>query len=113
MWVECFWGWYEMLIQGDNYLVKWLLVCVGQQLLLQWYCYCSESWIVVFGLGVLYCGDIWYFVSVGVMFLIFCGVVYCVCVDGLDLLILEVQYGDDLWEDDIEWLQDDYGWVIN
>lgn len=30
-----------------------------------------------------------------------------------DLVILEVQHGDDLREDDIERLQDDYGRVIN
>jgi mannose-1-phosphate guanylyltransferase len=29
-----------------------------------------------------------------------------------DLVILEVQHGDDLREDDIERLQDDYGRVI-
>ena len=41
-----------------------------------------------------------------------CGAVHRARSDGSDLLILEVQHGDDLREDDIERLQDDYGRVI-
>ena len=33
--VERPWGWYETLTQGENYLVKRLLVRAGQQLSLQ------------------------------------------------------------------------------
>ena len=42
-----------------------------------------------------------------------CGTVHRARADDLDLLILEVQHGVDLREDDIERLQDDYGRVIN
>ena len=41
-----------------------------------------------------------------------CGAVHRARADSSDLLILEVQHGDDLREDDIERLQDDYGRVI-
>ena len=41
-----------------------------------------------------------------------CGAVHRARANGTDLLILEVQYGNDLREDDIERLQDDYGRVI-
>ena len=65
--VERPWGWYETLIQGDNYLVKRLLVRAGQQLSLQRHRHRSESWTVMFGSGALLCGDIWHTASAGVM----------------------------------------------
>ena len=113
MQVERPWGWYETLIQGDNYLVKRLLVRAGEQLSLQRHRHRSESWIVVSGLGALLCGETWHAASQGVMLSIPCGAVHRARADGSDLLILEVQHGDDLREDDIERLQDDYGRVIN
>ena len=58
--VERPWGWYESLTQGDNYLVKRLLVRAGQQLSLQRHRHRSESWTVVSGSGALLCGDIWH-----------------------------------------------------
>ena len=64
------------------------------------------------GSGALLCGDIWHPASAGVMLSIPCGAVHRARADGSDLLILEVQHGDDLREDDIERLQDDYGRVI-
>ena len=110
--VERPWGWYETLIQGDNYLVKRLLVRAGQQLSLQRHRHRSENWTEVSGSGTLLCGETWHAASVGVMLSIPCGAVHRARANGTDLLILEVQQGDDLREDDIERLQDDYGRVI-
>ena len=110
--VERPWGWYETLIQGDNHLVKRLLVRAGQQLSLQRHRHRSESWTVVSGSGALLCGETWHPASAGVMLSIPCCAVHRARADGSDLLILEVQHGDDLREDDIERLQDDYGRVI-
>lgn len=42
-----------------------------------------------------------------------CGAVHRARADDTDMLIIEVQHGEDLREDDIERLQDDYGRVIN
>ena len=111
--VERPWGWYETLTQGDNYLVKRLLVCAGQQLSLQRHRHRSESWTVVSGSGALLCGETWHVAGQGVMLSIPCGAVHRARADDSDLLILEVQHGVDLREDDIERLQDDYGRVIN
>ena len=111
--VERPWGWYETLTQGDKYLVKRLLVCAGQQLSLQRHRHRSESWTVVSGSSALLCGERWHAASQGVMLSIPCGAVHRARADGSDLLILEVQHGVDLREDDIERLQDDYGRVIN
>ena len=110
--VERPWGWYETLLQEENYLVKRLLVRAGQQLSLQRHRYRSESWTVVSGSGALLCDEHWHAASSGVMLSIPCGAVHRARADGSDLLILEVQHGVDLREDDIERLQDDYGRVI-
>ena len=110
--VERPWGWYETLTTGENYLVKRLLVRAGQQLSLQRHHHRSESWTVVAGTGALLCSDHWLSAAPGVMLTIPCGAVHRARADGSDLLILEVQHGDDLREDDIERLQDDYGRVI-
>ena len=66
--VERPWGWYETLTQGENYLVKRLLVHAGQQLSLQRHRHRSESWTVVAGTGALLCGDQWHSASTGVMY---------------------------------------------
>ena len=49
----------------------------------------------------------------GVMLTIPCGALHRARSDRSDLVILEVQHGNDLREDDIERLQDDYGRVIS
>ena len=48
----------------------------------------------------------WHAASAGVMLSILCGAVHRARADGSDLLILEVQHGDDPREDDIERLQE-------
>lgn len=93
-------------------MVKRLLVRAGQQLSLQRHRHRSESWTVLSGSGALLCEETWNPASAGVMFTIPCGAVHRARADGSDLLILEVQHGDDLREDDIERLHDDYGRVI-
>ena len=111
--VERPWGWYEDLLQGEGYKVKRLLVRAGQQLSLQRHRCRSESWTVVAGDGALLCGDRWLQASVGVMLTIPREVVHRARGGCSDLVILEVQHGEDLREDDIERLQDDYGRVIS
>lgn len=111
--VERPWGWYEELLSGEGYLVKRLLVRAGRQLSLQLHHHRSESWTVVAGDGALLCGDCWLEARVGVMITIPREAVHRARGGATDLVILEVQHGDDLREDDIERLQDDYGRVIN
>ena len=110
--VERPWGWYEELTHGDNYKVKRLLVRAGCQLSLQRHRHRSESWTVVEGSGDLLCGDQWLPAHAGLMLSIPCGVIHRARGGDQNLIILEVQHGDDLREDDIERLQDDYGRVI-
>ena len=111
--VERPWGWYEDLLSAPGYKVKRLLIRRGQQLSLQRHGHRSESWTVVAGDGALLTGERWVEAKAGLMLSIPCGVVHRARSTTSDLVILEVQHGDDLREDDIERLQDDYGRVIN
>ena len=111
--VERPWGWYEDLLNAPGYKVKRLLIRSGQQLSLQRHRYRRESWTVVAGDGALLCGERWVVAKAGLMLSIPCGAVHRARSETSDLVILEVQHGDDLREDDIERLQDDYGRVIN
>ena len=107
------WGWYEDLLAAPCYKVKRLLIRRGRQLSLQRHRHRSESWTVVAGDGALLCGERWLEAKAGVMLTIPCGALHRARSDLSDLVILEVQHGNDLREDDIERLQDDYGRVIN
>ena len=67
---------------------------------------------LVQGDGALLCGQQWQEVTAGAMLTIPCGAIHRARGGRADLIILEVQHGEDLREDDIERLQDDYGRVI-
>ena len=107
--IERPWGWYEELAWGSGYKVKRLLVRAGCQLSLQRHRHRSESWTVVSGNGALLCDDQWHTASPGFMLSIPYGSIHRAKAGKKDLLILEVQHGEHLREDDIERLEDDYG----
>ena len=110
--VERPWGWYEELLEAPGYKVKRLLVRQGLQLSLQRHHHRSESWTVVEGDGQLLCGETWFEAQPGRMLQIPCGEVHRARGGQADLVILEVQHGDWISEDDIERLQDDFGRVL-
>ena len=103
------WGWFETIQEGSTYKVKRLLVKVGHQLSLQRHNHRSESWTVVQGDGLLLCDDDWHYATPGKTLTIPCGSVHRARGGSSDLLIIEVQHGEILSEDDIERLEDDYG----
>ena len=67
---------------------------------------------LVAGNGQLLCDDAWMTARPGVMLTIPKGSIHRAQGGNEDLVILEVQHGEVLNEDDIERLQDDYGRVI-
>ena len=111
--VERPWGWYEDLLEAPGYKVKRLMVRRGCQFSLQRHHHRSESWTVVSGDGGLFCDDQWHDANPGLMLTIPCGAMHRARGGEQDLMILEVQHGSLLSEDDIERLQDDYGRVIS
>jgi mannose-6-phosphate isomerase len=107
--VERPWGWFETLGQGEGYLVKRLGVRAGQRLSRQRHRHRCEHWVVVGGNGVLECDGSLITATAGTCLFIPLGAIHRATAGDQELLIVEVQRGELLREDDIERLADDYG----
>ena len=107
--VERPWGWFESLGSGEGYQVKRLLVRAGNRISLQRHQHRSEHWVVASGEGWLECEGSSIPAEVGTHLAIPQGAIHRARAGALDLLIVEVQQGSWLSEDDIERLSDDYG----
>ena len=106
--VERPWGWFEDLGDGDGYRVKRLCIRAGRRISLQRHHHRSEHWVVVAGSGTLLCDQHSVQAEPGTTLLIPCGAVHRASAGEQDLLIVEVQRGELLSEDDIERFADDY-----
>jgi mannose-6-phosphate isomerase len=106
--VERPWGWFETLGSGEGYLVKRLCIRAGQRISLQRHHHRLEHWVVVQGSGELQCGESRVPARPGTTLEVPCGSIHRASAADQDLLIVEVQRGERLSEDDIERLQDDY-----
>ncbi|MFZ9946974.1 MAG: phosphomannose isomerase type II C-terminal cupin domain [Vulcanococcus sp.] len=102
------WGWFEALGAGEGYLVKRLCIRAGQRISLQRHHHRCEHWVVVGGNGTLLCDATTVNAQPGTTLWIPCGAVHRASAGDQDLLIVEVQRGELLSEDDIERLADDY-----
>ncbi len=104
------WGSYKVLDQGIGYKVKRLMILPEKRLSLQMHNQRDEKWIVVAGTGRVTIGDETKKIWVGQYLEIPNKTVHRIENDGEDdLIIIEVQFGDYLGEDDIERFADDYG----
>lgn len=103
------WGWYETLVEDRGYLVKRLWIAPGQRLSLQRHRHREEHWVVVAGGDELHLEGRVAPLQVGQSVHIPSGAVHRASAGGSGLLIVEVQRGEHLSEDDIERLSDDYG----
>lgn len=103
------WGHYKSIDKGDNFQVKRLTVNPGQRLSLQKHQHRTEHWTVVSGSGLVVVGDDTFEVRENNSVLIPAGTVHRLeNATSEPLLVIEVQYGSYLGEDDIERLEDDY-----
>lgn len=102
------WGWFETLASGPGYLVKRLCIRAGRRISLQRHHHRSEHWVVVAGAGILEAGGTSVKAQPGTTLDVPCGAVHRATAGSADLLIVEVQRGTLLSEDDIERLADDY-----
>lgn len=102
------WGWFEQLGCGPGYLVKRLCIRAGQRISLQRHRHRLEHWVVVAGQGELQCNGERVPALPGTTLLVPLGAVHRASAGDQDLVIIEVQRGDQLSEDDIERLADDY-----
>ena len=105
------WGWWQALFQGPGYLAKIINVKKGQQLSLQYHKHRSETWIIASGKGEVFANGIWQKARTGKCIHMPVLGTHRVKADETDLVLIEVQFGDKISEDDIVRIEDDYGRV--
>lgn len=104
------WGCWTVLGEGEGYKVKRIEVNPGQRLSLQRHTHRSEHWIVVAGAAKITIGERTSCVDTQESTFVPAGMVHRIENPGPNLLIIiEIQNGRYLEEDDIVRLQDDYG----
>jgi mannose-1-phosphate guanylyltransferase / mannose-6-phosphate isomerase len=103
------WGWFETLASHDQFQVKRIHVNPGAALSLQSHKYRSEHWIVVIGTAKVIVGDIIKMVSEGESVHIPLGSIHRMENLGeTPMVLIEVQTGTYLGEDDIIRFEDNY-----
>jgi len=103
------WGTYTVLEENNSYKIKRIEVNPGQRLSLQMHHHRSEHWIVVSGTAKVTCGDDEFMVNVNESTFIPIGRSHRLENPGkIPLVIIEVQSGEYLGEDDIVRFDDDY-----
>ena len=108
--VSCPWGTYQILDSGPGFQVKKLTVNPGEALSLQYHQRRHEHWTVVGGSGRAVADDHAINLVLGTTVEIPKGAVHRIENEGVDpLVVIEVQLGDYLEEDDIVRLEDRYG----
>ncbi len=106
------WGTYEGVAEGQNFLVKHIVVYPGRSLSLQMHHHRAEHWIVVAGTAKTECDGVEKMVYPNESIYIPRGAKHRLSNPGkADLQIIEVQSGDYLSEDDIVRFDDIYGRV--
>jgi mannose-1-phosphate guanylyltransferase len=106
------WGTYTVLEEGPCFKIKRIEVKPGASLSLQMHRHRSEHWIVVGGMAKVINGEMEIFVGTNESTYIPAGHKHRLENPGvLDLVMIEVQSGEYLGEDDIVRLQDNYGRV--
>jgi len=103
------WGNYTVLEENSHYKIKRIEVLPGQRLSLQKHHHRSEHWIVVSGTALVTCGEREFMVNINESTFIPIGEQHRLQNPGkIPLVIIEVQSGEYLGEDDIVRFQDDY-----
>ena len=106
------WGYFTVLEEQENYKVKKLVVNPHQRLSLQMHHHRDEQWIIVEGTAVLLCENINKEYSLGESATIPRGSKHRIeNKSDSQVVIIEVQNGEYLGEDDIVRFEDDYSRV--
>lgn len=104
------WGTYTVLEEGERFKIKRIVVKPGGILSLQMHHHRSEHWVVVSGIAKVIRDDETYFVNINESTFIPAGRKHRLENPGmLELVMIEVQSGDYLGEDDIVRFEDNYG----
>jgi len=104
------WGFYEQLIQGERFQVKRIVVKPGSKLSLQKHFHRAEHWVVVAGTAIVTRDDEKMLLRENESVYLPLGCVHRLENPGkIPLLLIEVQSGGYLGEDDIVRIEDNYG----
>lgn len=104
------WGTYTVLEEENRYKIKRIEVWPGRSLSLQMHHHRSEHWVVVSGMARVINGDSEAFVGPNESTYIAAGCAHRLSNPGLvNLVLIEVQSGEYLEEDDIVRFEDEYG----
>ena len=108
-WMHRPWGSYERVHEGQGFQVKQITVAPGRKLSLQKHFHRAEHWIVVGGVALATIDGVEHVVRRNESVFIPLGAVHRLANPGdTPLILIEVQSGDYLGEDDIVRLEDDY-----
>lgn len=103
------WGWYDSVESGPNFQVKVLHILPRQSISLQYHNHRTEHWTVVEGRAEVTRGEEVIHLEPNQSVSIPCGVIHRLHnPTGEGLMVVEVQFGDYLGEDDIIRLEDIY-----
>ena len=106
------WGKFENLLESKNFLVKRLIINSGQKISLQLHKHRKENWIIVEGKGKIKIGKKSFLGKAGSSFFIPKNEIHTIENNQkTPLVIIEVQLGNKLSEEDIMRLEDIYGRV--
>ena len=104
------WGYYEGVAEGERFQVKQIAVSPGEKLSLQMHHHRAEHWVVVQGTARVTCGDRETILTENQSTYIPIGETHRLENPGaIDLVLIEVQSGSYLGEDDIVRFEDVYG----
>lgn len=103
------WGWHQTLAEGHRYRVKRLHLWPGCRISLQRHHHRCEHWVVVEGSGTARVAETTVTLSPGTEVFIPRGTLHRAAAGAEGLVLIEVQRGGTLSEDDIERLADDFG----
>ncbi len=107
------WGYYEILDGAGEYQVKRIMVKPGARLSLQSHQHRSEHWVVLSGVAIVTCDEQTLTLQANQSTYIPIGAKHRLENPGLEpLVIIEVQCGDYVGEDDIVRYEDQYGRVM-
>lgn len=104
------WGSYTVLEEGTRFKIKRIVVKPGASLSLQMHHHRSEHWVVIAGMARVVNGEREIFVRTDESTYIPAGTAHRLANPGkIDCVMIEVQTGDYVGEDDIVRLEDNYG----
>lgn len=104
------WGSYECLAKGPRFQVKRIVVNPGEQISLQMHYHRAEHWVIVSGTAEVINGDVRSIFTENQSTYIPLGIVHRLKNPGkVPLIVIEIQSGSYLNEDDIVRIQDEYG----